>query len=360
MSYNINQHAVILPISKLDFGVGPLTCADLLSIKSSTNLNFHQALYNLLKIFHSKISIPPLNPNLKQLVFNIDSFLNYISYYEIELISYVFMLSTFETETQTSYTKTITCSKCSENIKISASLSQYIDSSSIKVWDKNASFFNFLFKQQINIDKNILTIYYKIPTAYEYLYKLSGLNKATIIKNFNEHGDILDEVSKIVIHINKIEFKKDDITYNFNLSNDIYVFIEKLPISIKDKIKSYFYENVYVYFPKIGINVICNRCNSNIFVRLSPTFDFLSNFFDEKDAFINIKEIENFVDLYEQIFILSNENFTSVKEFLDMPYPFFVKIVKKLSKSFEKRNKLFENKFSKIFKSLSGVFKVWK
>jgi len=350
----INSHSIILPITKIEIISTPLTLQELLNLRTSTNLIPYHYIYEYLKLIHSKLDFPLEYKILKD---DFILFLKNICYFELELISYVLLLSTFNIEEEIGTTKTVKCNSCGNEFSVSISLKDYLNLENVKIFnDKTRALSKeFIFKTKIkNID---FTVSFSFKSLFDILKFLKPITKENFYYNFNEYNSFFNYKQELLIHLNYFIFGD----YKSDNKEEFLEIYENLPVSIKQELDKFFSSSIVSYKPDLYVMLTCPKCNHKIKYKLSATFNLISSYINSiKNPALLSKELENTVDIYEELLILTNENYTSIKELLELPIPILYKLQNKLSKSYEKRQKLLNKEFNKISKLLEYSLKGFK
>lgn len=331
-----NTSLVVLNVLGTECSVPALKIKDLLQIKTAINLPFSMRLQYILKIFYDNINL--YNIYDKQYFRTFEDFLFFVSYYEIESFAYTYTLSTFDTGEVESYEKIIKCPNCENVIRRDISIKDFASIKHIKIWNKQQKYYEYTFNHTISLNNSAsINVQMFIPNILIFLKRIRGVSNSTIQYNIKKYNNILDPITELTLHTKKVTVNNIIIQY----PNEIYDFYNELPANIFDQIFSFYNSNINIYKPKYSYdNIICPKCNTQINLTLSPLLEFLSI-----SDNINInKTLDEYLDLFQVLFTTTNEHFTDLNSFFNLPYPIYLKLSKQFLKSFEKKLKALKNK----------------
>jgi len=344
-----NTSTVIFNILGAEIGAPSLKIKDLIEIRSANNLSFSMKLQFILHKFYQNFNLIPVQ--FKEYFSTFENFLYYVSYYEIESIAYTYTLCTYETND--SYEKPIKCPICENNFKYDISLKEFISLKNIKIWNKNKPYFEYDFNFEYKIDNQTsIKFIMFIPNIYTYLIKVRGLTTETINYNIEKYGSILDIHTELTLHTKQIILTTDnDSNKNEILDkpDEIYELIVNLPANIYNQLLFFYQNNIKVYCPNYRYELKCPHCKNTILLSLSPLLEFI-NITEHKtkqESYLN-----EYISLFETLYTVSENHFTSFNEFINLPYPVFEKLSKTLIDSFKQKTKIQKQKMHQMQKIL--------
>jgi len=326
---DVNITPIPLHIVGLVYGAPALSLGTLYSIRLSSSLPYHLRLkYSLMKMFES---IVPLDYPFSDFY----KFIENVSYFELPTIAYSFLISTFSDLNETGYKKTMKCVSCESEIYYDYDLSDFM-SGETKVWDKNEHFRTYLFTYS---DKNLM-IYFRIPSIVEYLNFLGSFNESTIEENYEKYSNELDPISELSLLTKEINVKGINLTLKDEIKR------VRKPLGLDDtKANRKFVENeIFCYKPNFGVEVVCNNCGAKIQLKLFPFKEFISA--SDKVS----KQIKEIVDMYNVLLTVTEQKMNSLQDFLNMPYPLYLKISDQLIKDYRRKVSLLKSKKTNLEK----------
>jgi hypothetical protein len=297
----------------------------------------------ILNKFYKNFNLIPIQ--YKKYFSTFDNFLFYVSYYEIESIAYTFTLSTYESDD--SYEKPIKCPICENSFKYDVSLREFVDIKSFKIWNKDKPYYEYDFIFEYSIDNNTsIKFVMFIPNIYTYLTRVRGLTTDTINYNIENYGSILDIHTELTLHTKQITISSgNDNIENLDKPDEIYELIVNLPADIYNKLLSFYQSNIKIYCPSYKYELICPNCKNTIQLSLSPLLEFINI---TKHKTKQESYLDEYISLFETLYTVSENHFTSFNEFVNLPYPIFEKLSKTLIDSFKQKVKLQKQKLSQM------------
>jgi hypothetical protein len=117
-----------------------------------------------------------------------------------------------------------------------------------------------------------------------------------------------------------------------------------LPANVLEGINKFVENEIFCYKPNFGVEVVCNNCGAKIQLKLFPFKEFISA--SDKVS----KQIKEIVDMYNVLLTVTEQKMNSLQDFLNMPYPLYLKISDQLIKDYRRKVSLLKSKKTNLEK----------